>query len=274
MIIMKQIIASALCFITFTAFAQKNQLRLKKGDVIFSLVESSQDIDMGMGMQMNTNLSGAYELSVYRDHHDSAYTILAKMVSTKVVATGAGQDQTYNSETGEGADSELGSMLKDNIGRQDTLIVNRYTGVVTKKDTVTINLLESLNKSEEDLATVSENSLFIIRDDAKQGDKWTVKSKTGGVDSETDYELKSIDGKVATIEYKTKVNGSSEVEVQGMPMMVTTNGKVEGDFTTDIETGLIFTKSIVSDLKSSMEIMGQTMEMSAKGKVTVTNRLK
>ena len=271
---MKQIIVFALCFISFTAFGQKNQLRLKKGDVIISLVTSRQDIDMGMGMQMNTDLSGAYELTVYGDHHDSAYTILAKMVSTKVVASGAGQDQTYNSETGEGADSELGSMLKDNIGKEDTLIVNRFTGVITKKDSTTINPIEAFNKSEEDMATVSENSLFIIRDDAKQGDKWTVKSKTGGVDSETDYELKSIDGKVATIEYKTRVNGSSEVEVQGMPMTVTTNGKVEGHFTTDIETGLIFTKNIFSDLKSSMEIMGQTMEMSAKGEITVTNMLK
>lgn len=272
---MKRIFTGLLSLIPILTIAQIKQELLKTGQVINLSIETSQVIDMGMGMEMAGDVSGIYELTIADVIGDSLYLVLSKMNSTKVKASGMGQDQSYDSETGVGENSELGASLKDRIGKVDTLKINRYTGQVAGSvSEETSGSPNPLNSSTGDLASISENTFFLLQSELKTGKKWSMKSKTNGVDSETEYELKSLENKIATIEYKTKVNGSYDTDIQGTPVTVTTMGTIAGVFTSNIETGYILRKTLDSDLTSTMDMADQTLEMSVKGKTTVTNTLK
>ncbi len=270
---MKSLFSILLGILSINSFGQQ-KLNLKKGEVLKLLVNSSQDMNMGMGMEMNSNFTAEYETVVADLENDSIYILLAKISSVKARMSGAGESQQYNSETGEGKDNDLGAALNEQIGRTDTVRVNRYTGVPIAKDSADVSPAQLLNNNGVDMGTITENAFFLLSNSQKPGDKWTVKSKTNGIDSETEYELTQIEENTATINYKTKVKGSTETEAQGVPLTILTNGTVEGSFTANSVSGYIIQKTIESDLTSSMDMMGQTMNISVKGKTTVTNTVK
>ena len=251
------------------------QLNLTKGQLIETTLQSDQTMDLGSGMEMKSDVSSAYTLTVADIISDSLYQVFASFASIKATAVGMGQNQEYDSETGEGKDTELGKAFHDKIGRIDTVILNKLTArLVVENDGMAANPITALQNQTLELGSVIENLFFILPPGKNAKDKWLVKSDLNGIDSDTEYELLSLSENIAAVNFKTGVNGTSKMEMEGMTVNVTTNGTISGTLKVDVTTGVIQQKVLDSDLKSSMELMGQTMEMSVKGKTTVTNTLR
>ena len=155
--------AVLLTSISFSLAQSPLGLGIKKGQAISTSLVSGQTMEMGAGMEMKSDVQSEYQLSFADLLADSLYTIHTTFTSLKATADGMGQSQKYDSKTGEGKDSELGSAFQGKIGKTDTIILNRYSArVISKGDSAAVNPMAALNNNTADISSVIENLFFIL----------------------------------------------------------------------------------------------------------------
>jgi hypothetical protein len=279
---MKSALIILTSFVTTGLFAQKskNAFELPKQKTIVSKAEMVQNLDMGMGMMMNTTTNNTTEYVVIAQNGDE-YTVTRKMVAAKVNMDMMGQSQKYDSDMKEDADSEIGKEVGKKLNVTDTLSYNPRTGktvLLTKAeaDTTQENPMASMFKSigsasdEESL----ENIFLPLDPKLKEGNNWVDSGSTAEMSYVKTYTLQSKSRNSNKVALQIETKNMTEVEAQGMPLNITLNKKTDATVDTDGVSSLISTKKGNSNIEGSMEIMGQSMPISGTVSITITNEVR
>ena len=278
---MKKIILTTLGIFVFAlVFAQTatHKIVLNNGQKI--LVESSitMEINMSPGMDMTGNTNSASTLEV-KSGTDSSYMISNTLTKLKLNMDGMGQSNSYDSEKKEDQENEIGKGVADKLNKPIDVAISKLTGKnlpdtknnKKKSDdqsTGTGGLLGMFSGNAED-AAVSE-AFALIPQGKKIGDTWTDSTIEKNNKVVRVYTLKSITDKEALIQVDIVIDATTTIEQQGMSMDFTSTTKTKADITTDITTGLVKTRTAQSDISGSIQVMGQSMPITAKTTTTST----
>lgn len=278
---MKKIILTTLGIFVFAlVFAQTatHKIVLNNGQKI--MVESSitMEINMSPGMDMTGNTNSASTLEV-KSGTDSSYTISNTLTKLKLNMDGMGQSNSYDSEKKEDQETEIGKGVGDKLNKPVDVAISKLTGKnlpdtknnKKKSDdqsTGTGGLLGMFSGNAED-AAVSE-AFALIPQGKKIGDTWTDSTIEKNNKVVRVYTLKSITDKEALIQLDIVIDATTTIEQQGMSMDFTSTTKTKADITTDVTTGLVKTRTAQSDISGSIQVMGQSMPITAKTTTTST----
>ncbi len=149
-------------------------------------------------------------------------------------------------------------------------------GAVSKLSEAEIEEMHQTMKneySEEKLRNQMENTFRIFPPkDVGVGDKWTLNKKIDGIvpiDSETHYQLKSLDESFAIIDMESEFDTKEEVDIQGMKAKL--KGKQSGFFKVDKESGFIMESTMDQEFSGNMEMMGMSIPLSIKSTMLMTS---
>lgn len=268
---MKQILF--LIAVGFSTVTNAQQLKLNKGQKIQVISSVSQDMDV-MGMQMQ-NKSSSTSLVEIKDADGKNYNAVYKLDKLTMSMDGMGQQQSYDSEKPEDKDSEIGKSVGASVGKEIKVTIDKTTGKAVsetpatdkkeeEEDNPLAGIMDMFGAKESETA-ITESVYFLIPAGKKTGDSWTDSTKASPtMTGFKTYTIKSIAGNVATIGLFSKLEGSQNVETQGMTMDVTISAKTEGEMLVDITNSLLKKSSRVADITGNMNMMGQSMPLTSK----------
>ena len=284
---MKQIILTLLGgIIISTVFSQANvtdqkttnKIVLAGGQKILVETNITMEASLSPGMDMTGNTSSANTLEM-KTGTDSSYTISNTLTKVKLNMDMMGQSNSFDSDKKEDKESEIGKGVADKLNKPVDISINKLTGKIlpgnktnNKKSDDQINgaggLLGIFSGTAED-AVVSE-AFSLLPQGKKVGDNWTDSTIEKNNKVVRVYTLRSINDKEAIIQLDIVTEATTTIEQQGMSMDFTSITKTKTDITTDIITGLVKTRTSQSDISGSMQVMGQSMPITAKTTSTST----
>ncbi len=82
--------------------------------------------------------------------------------------------------------------------------------------------------------------------------------------------VKKIENNIAYIDLDGTKSGTTTMEMMGSQIDMILNGKITGSMTVNTKTRLTQKQEMQTDITSSMDVGGQTMNMTTKGKTTIS----
>lgn len=279
---MKSALVVFATLVSTSLFAQKskNSFDLPKQKTIVSKSEVVQNIDMGMGMTMNTTINNTTEYVVIAQNGDE-YTITRKMVAARMNMDMMGQSQKYDSEMKEDADSEIGKEMSKKLNVSDTLRYNVKTGetvflskheVDSTENNPMANMFKSMGSASEDASV--ENIFLPVDAKLKEGSNWYDSSSTAEMSYVKTYTLKTKSKSSNTVSLAMETKNTTEVDAQGMPLTLNMKSKTDATIDADAQTSLINSKKGTVEIDGSMEVMGQSMPISGTVTLNISNEIK
>ena len=195
-----------------------------------------------------------------------------------------GQDMNYDSDKKDDKDSPMGKTMNKLVGKETSFVVNGAGNII--KETIVKQTQEKSDEEGPDMMTgmmgmgMSEAStcpvfnLFVNNTELKIGDSFidssTVNDKDGSTKTSTTYILKEIKNGKSIFTLNGQVAISKKMEMQGMEMTTTTASKSTGDMIVDVATGLLNSKSIVTETTGSVDVQGMSIPITGKTTTTIT----
>ena len=267
-------------FFSATGFAQKKQavaknIILAKGQEITITTTATQNAEMAMGMGMKSSAATTTKLNVL-EAADKNYKITATLTKMVFSADMLGQQKNFDSDKKEDREGEFAQSVS--LDKPKPAVVDKSTGNVTleKEDTLPAvqddnpfsGMMGSLVKSSD---AVSISSAFlIIPENKKAGDKWTDSSIIEGIKTLNIYSIESIVKNIVTIALNSVITGSTSMEAQGTQFNVTMNSASTGKIIVDNNTSLVKKRTNNADVKSTIEMMGQSVPVTGTATTTTT----
>ena len=103
----------------------------------------------------------------------------------------------------------------------------------------------------------------------KTGTTWKDSTSDNGVTKVTNYSVKEISGKMATLSVSGTESRDTKMEMKGMEISTKTQGTFSGEETVDITTGVILQSNSTMDASGNISVMGQEIPTKVKA-VSVT----
>lgn len=261
------------------AFAQTPaSLQLDKGRKLTLQYSSTTNADLGMGMEMKNNSSQVFDIDVI-DINETSISLQFRLKKMTMDIDAMGQQVTYDSDKETDRQSEIGKSIPETMYKNDTIRINRVTGKLIdrkKKDVAEAdandNPMASMmsGMSNTDMGETIADMFFIIPKDIKTGDNWKDSVIDKSMKKYLTFTLQGIDADKATVLVNEQSNLSTESEVQGMAMQMNMSGNNKHTLTLDLKTGLIIKKLMDSDINGTLEVMGQSQNISSKSKTEKT----
>lgn len=268
----KNVLFLAICAATFNSNAQTVQF--KKGQLVTISNSSTQEIDMGMAGQMN-NSSKLTSILEIKEVVKNSYKAIVKVSKLSMSFDAMGEQQTFDSEKEADMQNEIGKSLGTNIGKEFKIEIDNNTGKVTtekKADTTSTakndNPLEgimNMTVSNENNGALAESIIFVLPTDKKAGDSWQDSSEVkNDARIYKTYTLKSVQDGMATLGLISKSNGKTTTEAQGMQIDLMMDIKSDAELLVDTKTSIIKKITRTINIDGSMEVMGQSLPITAK----------
>jgi len=165
--------------------------------------------------------------------------------------------------------------LGTNIGKEFKIEIDNNTGKVTtekKADTTSTakndNPLEgimNMTVSNENNGALAESIIFVLPTYKKAGDSWQDSSEVkNDARIYKTYTLKSVQDGMATLGLISKSNGKTTTEAQGMQIDLMMDIKSDAELLVDTKTSIIKKITRTINIDGSMEVMGQSLPITAK----------
>ncbi|HRD56767.1 MAG TPA: DUF6263 family protein [Ferruginibacter sp.] len=268
----KNVLFLAICAATFNSNAQTVQF--KKGQLVTISNSSTQEIDMGMAGQMN-NSSKLTSILEIKEVVKNSYKAIVKVSKLSMSFDAMGEQQTFDSEKEADMQNEIGKSLGTNIGKEFKIEIDNNTGKVTtekKADTTSTakndNPLEgimNMTVSNENNGALAESIIFVLPTYKKAGDSWQDSSEVkNDARIYKTYTLKSVQDGMATLGLISKSNGKTTTEAQGMQIDLMMDIKSDAELLVDTKTSIIKKITRTINIDGSMEVMGQSLPITAK----------
>lgn len=271
---MKNLILLAFLLAGYGSIAQNKSVKpiiLIKGQKINVVNTISSDADMGMGMQMKNNSVSASTITVTGEN-EKEYSLTNTITKLKASIEAMGKTHNYDSEKESDRNSEMGKSLSEVIGKPVNVTVNKFSGATTfeKKDAgpekpvsnPMEDMMEAFGNGGDDPSVAG--AFLLIPAGKKSGDSWTETDSTKEKRSVKIFTINSINNITATVSFKSSTDANNTIEVQGNQMDVSISTKSKGEMIAGTKTGLVSNRITDSDISGTMEIMGQSMPITAK----------
>ena len=257
--------------------ASKAAIVLNIGQKVIVSSSSNTDTDMGMGMQMKNSSLATNVLQIISTN-DTGYTISNTLTKMSISMDMMGQETNYDSEKEADKDSEIGKGIATKLNHTDTFSVDKMTGLVNMKSTISSPEKEEKNPMTEIMGAMGvsagkdpslEAAFFIIPKDKKIGDSWNDSTIEKNFKTVRQFTLQAINNDIATIAVKGSVTGNGEAEVQGTSIAFTMNTKNTAEILVNTKSSLVNKMSNDAEITMTMDMMGQTMPISSKNTQTI-----
>lgn len=269
-------IAAALC-ISSGLLAQNNPLNLKKGQkylVENKIVTNSSTEMQGQSMEVNVDVSSNYNIEV-KELANNNYNLSNTITAIKMYMTQMGQEMSFDSDKKEDLEGPIGSGLKAYINQPQSVLIDKSGKVITPKKEANDDENSLLLKQFGDFEATgygADMAFESLPQNLKVGSAWTNKSDKDGISKTTNYTIKAINGKIATVSLSGTIASEVKIENQGMEITTKTSGKFTGEEKVDISTGVIQSNTTTVDASGTLEVMGQ--ELPTSSKITTTTTVK
>ena len=264
------LVVAAMCS-SMALFAQSNaSLNLKKGQkyVVENKVTTKSSTEMqGQQMEANIDATTSYNIEV-KDAVANNYNLTNTITNLKMNMSQMGQEMTFDSDKKDDLAGPIGTAMKDFINQPKDVVIDKSGKVVgekkdEKKDEATSMMAKQLGNFEA--TGFGANMAFeALPQNAKVGSTWTNKTDADGISKTTNYTVKSITGKLATIGLEGTLATDTKMEMQGMEITTKTTGTFTGEEIVDITTGVIQSNNLTTDAKGIVGVMGQELPTSSK----------
>lgn len=107
------------------------------------------------------------------------------------------------------------------------------------------------------------------------GNSWEMKNIASdeiGADGVTRYVFDDLDGTSAAVTCVATINTDNKTTIMGSEVAASMNGKQEGRFETDINTGLLMKGETTTSMEGSFQMMGKDIPVSIKMKKNITGK--
>jgi len=261
----------------------KAAINLTKGQkyVVENKITTRSTSEM-QGQSMETTADGTtiYNIEV-DDVKDNNYNMTNKIAAIKMNMTSMGRNISFDSDKKEDMNGEMGSSLKDYINHPNTVVMDKSGNVIladktdsSKKDdpaSPTLMMIKQMGDPEQQ-GYGAKMAFILIPKKAKEGTSWQDSTSKDGVIKVTNYAVKNINGNTATLSISGTELRDTKIQMQGMEISTKTNGKLSGEETVDITTGVILQNNSTMDASGNISVMGQ--EIPTKVKATSVTTVK
>ena len=261
----------------------KAAINLTKGQkyVVENKITTSSTSEMqGQSMETTADATTIYNIEV-DDVKDNNYNMTNKIAAIKMNMTTMGQNMSFDTDKKEDMNGETGSSLKDYINHPNTVVMDKSGNVIladktdsSKKDdpaSPTLMMIKQMGDPEQQ-GYGAKMAFILIPKKAKEGTSWQDSTSKDGVIKVTNYAVKNINGNTATLSISGTELRDTKIQMQGMEISTKTNGKLSGEETVDITTGVILQNNSTMDASGNISVMGQ--EIPTKVKATSVTTVK
>ena len=238
---------------------------------------------MGQTMEIPIDATNKATLTI-KAASDKGYESTYITDRVQFAANMMGQDMNYDSDKKDDKDSPMGKTMNKLVGKETSFVVNGAGNII--KETIVKQTQEKSDEEGPDMMTgmmgigMSEAStcpvfnLFVNNTELKIGDSFidssTVNDKDGSTKTSTTYILKEIKNGKSIFTLNGQVAISKKMEMQGMEMTTTTASKSTGDMIVDVATGLLVSKSIVTETTGNVDVQGMSIPITGKTTSIIT----
>ena len=238
---------------------------------------------MGQTMEIPIDATNKATLTI-KAASDKGYESTYITDRVQFAANMMGQDMNYDSDKKDDKDSPMGKTMNKLVGKETSFVVNGAGNII--KETIVKQTQEKSDEEGPDMMTgmmgmgMSEAStcpvfnLFVNNTELKIGDSFidssTVNDKDGSTKTSTTYILKEIKDGKSIFTLNGQVAISKKMEMQGMEMTTTTASKSTGDMIVDVATGLLVSKSIVTETTGNVDVQGMSIPITGKTTSIIT----
>ena len=286
---MKKIFISALALTLTLGLAAQSytpavKLEAGKQYTVTTITKSNMTQEaMGQTMEIPIDATNKATLTI-KAASDKGYESTYITDRVQFAANMMGQDMNYDSDKKDDKDGPMGKTMNKLVGKETSFVVNGAGNII--KETIVKQTQEKSDEEGPDMMTgmmgmgMSEAStcpvfnLFVNNTELKIGDSFidssTVNDKDGSTKTSTTYILKEIKNGKSIFTLNGQVAISKKMEMQGMEMTTTTASKSTGDMIVDVATGLLNSKSIVTETTGSVDVQGMSIPITGKTTTTIT----
>jgi hypothetical protein len=169
-------------------------------------------------------------------------------------------------------DGQMGAAFKNKIGVAQDMVVDKQGKIMELKDTTGGSDMVSSIVGGNMMVGVQLPLLTVLPDKpVKAGDSWV--DSTGGPESVklvNTYTLEKVSGNDAFINFTGRMAKSGMMEQQGMQVTMNLNGSSKGVSVYDVNTGILKNNNSETKITGTMEVMGQSVPITATTTVTTT----
>jgi Family of unknown function (DUF6263) len=264
---MKKTLLFSICFAALYANAQNITLETGRLYKITTNVVTNAESPMGGESKNEITTTSIVKITSAEDNLYKATSTLTRMVMDGEMM---GQSMKFDSDKKDDMDGQMGQILGASINKPSALTINKTNGKVTKiaaEDKTEANMGGMMGGNE---TNSEEAAIFVIPDGKKVGDTWAIATEDGGIKTIKNYVLLSLNENIATISITSTNKGTTTKEANGMSMEMTIDGKAIGTMILDTNTGLVKKLTTDDETTGSIEMMGQSIPLNKKSKITVT----
>lgn len=268
-------------------------LLLAAGALTTGIVQA-QKIAVNKGLKLETQTSTKTTMEVMGQNIDNVSTITNSVEVKDVTAEGylfsntlkrmtikgtvMGQDMSFDSDKKEDMDGQIGQGVKGQIGAEQEILVDKQgkvTSIKQGEDKQAGPDMASMMNMTGDLAKGQPYPVLIPLPPkgAKPGDSWIDSAGTAAtIKTVTTYTLKSVSGDGAVLSFTGTLAKNGNIEQNGMEIKMDISGNVKGESTYDNASGILKTSTTTTDIKGTLEVMGQNAPIAATVTATITNK--
>ena len=261
------IITTLLLFTYGAAIAQAGRtLNLKKGQKFLvenkSLTQSTTEVQ-GQQMEVKIDATATYEIEV-TDVKDNQYHLSNKITNIKMNMSQMGQEMNFDSDKEEDLAGPLGAGMKEMLNVIKKVVVSNEGRVLsTGEDSAAVAGVSPQLRQFEESGYGAALAFQSLPGSLKVGQSWQNSSEKNGTVKNTTYNVKSVSGKLATIDLQGDMNIDTKMQNMGMDMVVKSKGTFKGDEVVETSTGVIQSQNMVINTDGNIEVMGQELPTSA-----------
>lgn len=256
----------------------RSSLNLKNGQkfLVENKAETTSSTEVqGQSMDTKINVTTTYNIEV-KDKTDN-YHLTNTISNMKMDMSMMGQEHKFDSDDSTDMNGTMGTALKDYINNPKDVEMDQTGKVILKESDSTSGNMGQLASQMHALETSgygAELAFQSLPKNMKVGDTWTDSSnEKNSVSKKITYLAKEINGNIATITFSGPISTDANMENQGMEINTKISGKISGQETVDISTGIVQFNNSIIEQSGTVSAMGQDMPTSAKVTSTTTVKL-
>lgn len=268
------VLAGILLAIQVSGQTVSQQVGLKKGDKFKSVnkmeIVITQEV-MGQVMEVFVNSNTTNSVDI-KENNSNGIKLTSSLTHFKMDVDAMGQEINMDSEN-QDQGGEFSKLL--NVPNDYSL---DKSGKITevKKNTPDIEAggmgdMGSMGEVEK-VGEVFSLIANVPAKGVKVGDSWTDSTEADGVKSVNKYVLKEVKDGIGTVEFNTDLKMSRQMQQQGMDMFMNLSGKGTGQYSFDVKTGIIRSKTLNTNASGTVDVMGQQIPMSIETKLLNENQ--
>jgi hypothetical protein len=220
---------------------------------------------MGQSMDSKAEFLTSSNIEV-KDVKDDNYELTNTYTKITANISAMGQDMSFDSDKKEDMDGEMGSGMKDLIGQPKEVVVDKNGKIIMdKKDTaikepeggIMSMMMKRVMGSPEETGYGLSEAFMIIPAKASTGFSWGDSTSADGVKKSVTYTLKEIKGTDAIVTISGTLDVDTKTEMQGTELSSKSTGKINGEETVDLKTGLIRQRNTTIQSSGKLIAMGQ-----------------